>query len=81
MRVFIIHLYYHKLGTSQNEDKLIYGGSIEQKNRYVSGYVTDDDRFLVIEAAQRTSGNKLFIKDLTKQSEIRPIIDNYSSNN
>ena len=73
-------LYYHKLGTSQNEDKLIYGGSIEQKNRYVSGYVTDDDRFLIIEAAQRTSGNKLFIMDLTKEDEIRPIIDDYTSN-
>ena len=42
--------------------------------------MTDDDRFLIIEAAQRTSGNKLFIMDLTKEDEIRPIIDDYTSN-
>ena len=73
-------LYYHKLGTSQSEDKLIYGGNIEEKNRYVRGYVTDDNRFLIIDAAKRTSGNKLFIKDLTKDSEIKPIVNDYNSN-
>ena len=73
-------LYYHKLGTSQSEDELIYGGNIEEKNRYVRGYVTDDNRFLIIDAAKRTSGNKLFIKDLTKDSEIKPIVNDYNSN-
>ena len=73
-------LYYHKLGTSQSEDKLIYGGNIEEKNRYVRGYVTDDNRFLIIDAAKRTSGNKLFIKDLTTDSEIKPIVNDYNSN-
>ena len=73
-------LYYHKLGTSQSEDKLIYGGNIDEKNRYVRGYVTDDNRFLIIDAAKRTSGNKLFIKDLTTDSEIKPIVNDYNSN-
>ena len=73
-------LYYHKLGTSQSEDELIYGGNIEEKNRYVRGYVTDDNRFLIIDAAKRTSGNKLFIKDLTTDSEIKPIVNDYNSN-
>lgn len=73
-------LYYHKLGTSQSEDKLIYGGNIEEKNRYVRGYVTDDNRFLIIDAAKRTSGNKLFIKNLTTDSEIKPIVNDYNSN-
>ncbi len=73
-------LYYHKLGTSQSEDKLIYGGNIEEKNRYVRGYVTEDNRFLIIDAAKRTSGNKLFIKDLTRDSEIKPIVNDYNSN-
>ena len=73
-------MYYHKLGTSQSEDKLIYGGNIEEKNRYVRGYVTDDNRFLIIDAAKRTSGNKLFIKDLTTDSEIKPIVNDYNSN-
>ncbi len=59
-------LYYHKLGTAQNQDKLIFGGTPEEKHRYVGGKVTDDNRYLVITASVSTSGNKLFIKDLTQ---------------
>ena len=73
-------LYFHKLGTSQEKDELIFGGTPDQKNRYIRGYVSDDDRFLIINAAKRTSGNKLFIKDLKDSSEIKPIVNDYSSN-
>ncbi|WP_303920332.1 prolyl oligopeptidase family protein [Draconibacterium sediminis] len=59
-------LYYHKLGTAQNEDELVFGGTPEEKHRYIGGGVTDDNRYLVITASVSTSGNKLFIKDLTK---------------
>ncbi len=59
-------LYYHKLGTSQADDELIYGGVPEEKHRYVGGYVTEDNRYLVVTASVSTSGNKLFIKDLTE---------------
>ncbi len=59
-------LYYHKLGTAQTEDAIVFGGSDEQKHRYVSGEVTKDNKYLLISAAVSTSGNKLFIKDLTK---------------
>ncbi|MFK8289398.1 prolyl oligopeptidase family protein [Capnocytophaga canimorsus] len=57
-------LYYHKLGTSQKEDQLIFGGTPNQKYRYVSGTVSDDGNYLFITAAVSTSGNKLFVKDL-----------------
>ncbi|MEE2877195.1 MAG: prolyl oligopeptidase family serine peptidase [Candidatus Neomarinimicrobiota bacterium] len=56
-------LFYHELGTSQREDVLVYGG-VENPNRYVGGYVTDDEQYLVISAAQNTSGNQLYIKSL-----------------
>ena len=59
-------VYYHKLGTKQSEDLLIFGGTPEQKHRYIRGGVTEDDRYLVISASISTSGNKLFIKDLTE---------------
>ena len=73
-------LYYHKLGTPQKEDELIFGGTKEQKNRYVSGNVTEDNRFLIISAATSTSGNKLFIKDLQQaNSNLITIVDNYNS--
>lgn len=58
-------VFYHKLGTSQKEDALIYGGTPEEKHRYIYGQVTEDDRYLLISPRISTSGNKLYIKDLT----------------
>ena len=57
-------LYYHKLGSSQKEDRLIFGGTPKQKHRYVGGRTTEDNRYLIVSASVSTSGNKLFIKDL-----------------
>ena len=61
-------LYFHKLGTKQSDDQLIFGGTPEQKRRYVSGYTTLDNKFLIISGAVSTSGNDLFIQDLTKEN-------------
>lgn len=70
-------LYYHKLGTPQSDDKLIFGGE-ETKRRYIGAYLTDDERFLVISAANTTSGNELYIQDLSKEgSSIVNIVDNF----
>ena len=59
-------LYYHKLGTSQTEDQLVFGGTDEEKHRYVGGSVTEDGNYLFVTASVSTSGNKLFMKDLSK---------------
>ncbi|QFZ54564.1 S9 family peptidase [Oceanihabitans sp. IOP_32] len=73
-------LYYHKLGTPQKEDVVVYGAKPEEKHRYVSGYVTEDNRYLLISAKTSTSGNKLFIKDLSKpNSELKTILDHTDS--
>ena len=73
-------LYFHKLGTPQKEDQVIFGA--DQKRRYVGGYVTEDDHYLVITAANSTYGNELYIKDLTKpNSPIITIVDNFNSDN
>jgi prolyl oligopeptidase len=73
-------LYYHKLGTAQKNDPVIFGGTEAEKHRYVGGYLTEDDRYLVISASTSTSGNKLFIKDLTKRnSKLVAILDNFDS--
>ena len=58
-------LYYHKLDTPQKEDVLVFGGE-QQPNRYIGGFVTEDQQYLVVSAAQNTSGNRLYIKDLSK---------------
>lgn len=59
-------LYYHQLGQPQAKDTLIFGGTDQEKRRYVGGDVSKDGRFLIITGAKSTSGNDLFIKDLTK---------------
>jgi prolyl oligopeptidase len=58
-------LYYHQLGTPQSTDKLIFGGE-KDPNRYIGASVTEDERFLVITAANTTTGNKLYVQDLGK---------------
>ncbi|MCD2258362.1 prolyl oligopeptidase family serine peptidase [Psychroserpens luteolus] len=73
-------VYYHKLGTSQKDDELIFGGTPAEKHRYIGGNVTENDDYLVISASVSTSGNKLFIKDLTKpNSPLVTILDNTDS--
>jgi len=73
-------LYYHQLGTAQKDDVVIFGENAIEKHRYVGGSVTEDNRYLLISASTSTSGNKLFIKDLTvKNSPLVPIIDTFES--
>ncbi|WP_343328336.1 prolyl oligopeptidase family serine peptidase [Polaribacter staleyi] len=73
-------LYYHKLDTSQKDDTIIFGGTPAEKHRYVGGYLTEDFKYLVITAQVSTSGNKLFIKDLSdKNNELKPIIETVES--
>ena len=68
-------LYFHRIGTAQAQDELIFGASDEQKHRYVSADVTEDDRFLSISAANSTSGNRLFLVDLASaQARLTPIL-------
>ena len=73
-------LYYHKLGTPQKEDLLIFGGIPSEKHRYVGGYVSEDNNYLTITASVSTSGNKLFLKDLSKpNSKLVTILDHTES--
>lgn len=73
-------LYYHKLGTQQKDDAIIFGGTESEKHRYISGNVSEDQNYLTISASTSTSGNKLFIKDLTKpNSKLIPIVNHTNS--
>jgi prolyl oligopeptidase len=73
-------LYFHKLGTSQKEDRLIFGA--DQKRRYVRGNVTEDNRYLIITASTSTYGNELYIKDVSEPNNpIVTIVDNFNSDN
>ena len=57
-------VYFHKLGTVQADDELIYERP-DHPDWNISGYVTDDGRWLVISASQGTDpNNRLFVRDL-----------------
>jgi len=69
-------LLYHKLGTPQSTDQLVFGGE-KTPRRYLSGSLTEDQRFLVISARNTTTGNELYLKDLSKpNSAIVQVVDN-----
>jgi prolyl oligopeptidase len=71
-------LYFHKLGTSQSSDQVVFGSDIVR--RYVFGYVTEDERYLVVSASVSTTGNELYIKDLQKPGSIFTVIVNNFDN-
>ena len=73
-------LYYHRLGTPQAEDKLIYERP-DDKELGFGGYVTDDGRYLVIEVSQGTSPkNRLYYKDLTQlDAQVVKLLDDFDA--
>lgn len=73
-------LYYHQVGTPQSEDKIIFGGTPEEKHRYVGGSVSEDEKYLFISASVSTSGNKLYLMDLTDpNAKLVTILDDTDS--
>ncbi len=72
-------LYYHQLGTPQSEDELVFGGE-QASRRYIGGYTSEDERWLIITAATSTTGNELYIQDLSKpDAPIVPIVENFDN--
>ncbi len=57
-------LYFHSLGSSQDKDELIFGGE-KQPNRYIGGFVSEDQNYLIVTASQNTSGNQVYVKNLS----------------
>lgn len=70
-------LFYHKLGTPQSDDKVVFGDT--EKRRYVGGSVTEDENYLVITAANSTYGNELYIKDLRNNKPVVKVVADFES--
>lgn len=71
-------LYFHSTGSSQKEDRLIFGGE-QTPRRYIGAALTEDERFLVITAAESTTGNELYFQDLSKLgSPIINVVNNFN---
>lgn len=73
-------IFYHKIGTAQSEDKLIYEDR-DHPLRYVGGGLTEDERFLVLGISEGTDGSEIKIKDMTKPgSDFITIVPGFSTN-
>ena len=73
-------LYYHRLGTPQSEDKLIYDRP-DNKEMGFGGSVTDDGHYLIIHVWQGTSRkNRIYYKDLTQSdSPVVKLLDDFDA--
>lgn len=65
-----LKVYYHILGTAQEEDMMIYEDEINPE-RFVFGNVTHNEKYMFIETTEGTSGKEVFIKDLEENSEVK----------
>ncbi len=76
-------LYYHKLGTPQSEDELIYERP-DQPKWTIGGGVTDDGQYLIVSIGDGTTSRKTrtYYKDLKDpKAKLTPLIDNFDSRN
>jgi prolyl oligopeptidase len=76
-------LYYHRLGTPQGEDVLVYERP-DQPKWEIQGAVTDDGRYLLVDISDGTTSGKsrVFFKDLTDpEAKLTPLIDDFDSRN
>jgi prolyl oligopeptidase len=73
-------VYYHRLGTPQSADSLVYHRP-EQPGWVYGAEVTDDGRWLVLSVSETTTGNRLYVRDLTDRYAMpRPLIDHFDHN-
>jgi prolyl oligopeptidase len=73
-------IYFHRLGTPQSEDVLIYERP-DHKDWLINGFVTEDGHYLIIGVRQGSaSKNLLFYKDLTDpNSEVVELLDTFEA--
>jgi prolyl oligopeptidase len=73
-------LYFHKIGTPQSADVLVYDRP-DEKEWGFGGEVTDDGKYLIITATKGTAPKyRIFYKDLTRpDSKVLPLIDKFEA--
>lgn len=72
-------IFYHKLGTQQSEDKLIWEDKQNPKRLFGAG-VSDDEKFMFLSISEGSSTNNiLYYKNLVTDSPITPIVDKFEA--
>lgn len=74
-------LYFHKLGTPQSDDYVVYERP-DDKEFFISGSVSEDGNWLIITVGKGTSTkNMVYFKNLTtERSPILPLVDRLEAN-
>lgn len=72
-------VYFHKIGTRQADDVLVYEDN-QHPLRNVSSELTDDARFLIVSTTEGTSGNELWVKDLKNgQQQFSKLVEGFKT--
>jgi prolyl oligopeptidase len=71
-------IFYHKLGEPQEKDVVVYQDK-EHPLRYVSAETTEDEKALFLVVLEGTSGNELYVRDLTKKgTKFMPLVKGFA---
>lgn len=62
-------VYYHKIGTDQSEDRLVFRND-QEPNRYHFAYATEDQKFLILSTSTGTDGNSIHFLNLENPKAI-----------
>jgi prolyl oligopeptidase len=73
-------LYYHRLGTPQSQDELVYRRD-DQKEWGFAGQVTEDGRYLIISISKGTERkNRIYYKDLqAKDAKVVEMLNDFDA--
>ncbi|MBX2961502.1 MAG: S9 family peptidase [Cyclobacteriaceae bacterium] len=72
---------FHKVNTPQSTDEIIYDGGLQNPQRRAGAYLTEDERFLILTTSISTTGNELYVLDLSKpKSTFISAVTNFNNN-
>lgn len=69
-------IYYHKIGTPQSADPIIFEDK-EHPLRTITGGLTEDSRFLIVQISEGTSGVEVWVKDIVADSPFSLLIKGF----
>lgn len=70
-------VFYHKIGTDSKEDVLVFGDDANPR-RYVGASVSKDKKYLIVQAANATSGNQVYLIDMAKPGyQATPVVESF----
>lgn len=61
-------IFYHTLGTSQSDDKLIFEDKVNPLRNFYA-YLTEDQEYLLVSESESTSGNALYVKKTSEMDK------------